>query len=317
MSHGLEFVKGKAQMAYAGDVPWHGLGKKVADNLTAKQMMKAAGLAWNVAEVETFAMFNGAPVPTGMKALIRDIDGAVLTQVGKGWHPVQNEEAFEFFHDFVKLGHMTMETAGSLNGGKMVWAMAKIKDGFFDVFGGDRTEGYLLFSNPHEYGKTIDIRMSSVRTVCQNTLALSLGTKSSNFVKINHRKKFNADEVKETMGIATDKLNRFKEMALFLGSKRTTKETLTEYFGDIFGESKKKEGRLTRNGELAMEVIDTQPGTQFAEGSWWQAFNAVTYMTNHLMGRSNDTRMQSVWYGQSQKMNAEALERALEMAEKA
>jgi hypothetical protein len=29
MAHMIEIVNGKAQMAYAGDVPWHGLGTKV------------------------------------------------------------------------------------------------------------------------------------------------------------------------------------------------------------------------------------------------------------------------------------------------
>ena len=29
MAHELEIVNGQAQMAYVGDVPWHGLGTKV------------------------------------------------------------------------------------------------------------------------------------------------------------------------------------------------------------------------------------------------------------------------------------------------
>ena len=29
MAHELEIVNGNAQMAYVGDVPWHGLGTKV------------------------------------------------------------------------------------------------------------------------------------------------------------------------------------------------------------------------------------------------------------------------------------------------
>ena len=37
-------------MAYAGEVPWHGLGTKVEDNLTPAEMMKAAGLDWTVSK---------------------------------------------------------------------------------------------------------------------------------------------------------------------------------------------------------------------------------------------------------------------------
>lgn len=317
MAHQLEIVNGKASMAWAGEKPWHGLGVEVGHDLSAREMMVAAGADWRVNEVETFALVNGEAIPTGMKALLRETDNKVLTQVGKNWHPVQNEEAFDFFKEFVDEGHMTMNTAGVLNDGKNVWAMARIKDSFFNVFGGDVTEGFLLFSNPHEYGKTIDIRFCAERVVCANTLAIALNGGSKNFVKVNHRRKFDAEQVKETMGIAGTKMDRYREMAEFLGSKRTTEETLYEYFGELMGKSERKEGRLTRNGEIAMELIETQPGAEFAKGSWWQAFNTVTYMTNHVLGRSADTRLQSTWYGANQKLNADALELALEMAEKA
>ena len=55
MSHELEMIDGKAQMAYAGDVPWHGLGVKVSNDLTPQQMLEAAGLDWTVDPVELFA----------------------------------------------------------------------------------------------------------------------------------------------------------------------------------------------------------------------------------------------------------------------
>ena len=48
MAHEIEFVNGEAQMAYAGDVPWHGLGKRVSPDLTPEQMLEEAGLNWSV-----------------------------------------------------------------------------------------------------------------------------------------------------------------------------------------------------------------------------------------------------------------------------
>jgi phage/plasmid-like protein (TIGR03299 family) len=319
-------INGKASMAWAGTVPWHGLGVKVADNLTAHEMMIAAQLDWKVEEIDTYAIVKRTDadgkrrevrVPTGMKALVRDSDDKVLTQVGKNWHPVQNEDAFDFFKQFIDAGEMEMNTAGSLNDGKMIFALAKVKDSFFNVFKGDVTEGYLLFSNPHEYGKSIDIRFTPVRVVCQNTISLALSGKSSNSLKVNHRRAFDAETVKETMGIASMKMDKYKEMAEFLGSKRTTKDTIKEYFGDLLGKSAVDKNKLSRTGEQAMELIETQPGANFAEGTWWQAFNTVTYMTNHILGRSNDTRMQSTWYGANQKLNADAMNLALEMADDA
>ena len=35
-------------MAYAGSVPWHGLGFPVSDDLSSKEMMIAAGCNWSV-----------------------------------------------------------------------------------------------------------------------------------------------------------------------------------------------------------------------------------------------------------------------------
>ena len=35
-------------MAYAGELPWHGLGVKVIDDLTPEQIMKKAGVDWEV-----------------------------------------------------------------------------------------------------------------------------------------------------------------------------------------------------------------------------------------------------------------------------
>jgi len=75
-------------MAYAGEVPWHGLGKKVLNDLTPEQMMKEAGVDWHVEELETFGEFNGDKIPTGKKALVRETEGRVLTEVGANWHVV-------------------------------------------------------------------------------------------------------------------------------------------------------------------------------------------------------------------------------------
>ena len=49
-------------------------------------------------------------------------------------------------------GDMEMHTAGSLQDGQIVWALAKVKDSF-ELFKGDTVESYLLFSNPHKYGE--------------------------------------------------------------------------------------------------------------------------------------------------------------------
>jgi len=311
-------------MAYAGQVPWHGLGVPVSNDLTPAQMQEKAGLDWKVREVESFIEFDGKRMPTGLKSLVRETDGRILTNVGENWNPVQNETAFEFFSEFVMAGDMEMHTAGSLKDGQMVWALAKVKSDF-ELFGGDRVESYLLFSNPHQYGKSIDVRFTPIRVVCNNTLTLSLDQKAEKSVRIGHRVEFDPSSVKEALGIAAEKLNTYKDMAEFLGKKRFTTDSYIEYLNAVFPRTadKKVQGKslsldtLSRNAKLAHDSLESQPGAEFAEGSWWQAFNSVTFITDHVQGRNSDNRLYSSWFGGNQVRKRDALKTAIEFAEAA
>ena len=309
-------------MAYAGEVPWHGLGVPVSNDLTPAQMMKKAGLDWTVEQIDSYVTVGDKKIPTGMKALVRSSDNKVLTNIGQVWNPVQNEDAFNFFSEYVLKGDMEMHTAGSLKGGQLVWALAKVKESF-DLFGGDTVESYLLFSNPHKYGFSIDVRFTPIRVVCNNTLSLSLEAKAERSVKVGHRTEFNADEVKKALGIASAKLSQYKEMAEFLGSKRYNIDNLIEYYNTVFPRTADKRVQnqelsvetLSKNAKAAFDAIELQPGAKYAEGSWWQAFNSVTYVTDHLQGRNPDNRLYSSWFGGNQIRKRDALKTALEFAE--
>jgi phage/plasmid-like protein (TIGR03299 family) len=306
-------------MAFAGEVPWHGLGVKVPADLSPAQMLRKADLDWSVRKVPAFADVNGKKVAVGHSALVRDSDSKILDVVSDDWNILQNTEAFEFFHDFVAAGDMEMHTAGSLREGQIVWALAKVNDSF-ELFKGDKVDSYLLFTNPHRYGWSIDVRFTPIRVVCNNTLTLSLNSASKAMVKISHRRQFDADTVKETLGIAKEKLAKYKEMAAFLGSKRYTDLSVTDYFKSIFpvlGISELKRKEVSKGASTALKVLDTQPGASYAEGTWWQAFNAVTYMLDHLQGRSVDTRLTSAWFGQGKLIKNKALAKAVEFAEAA
>jgi len=316
MAHNVE------TMAYAGEVPWHGLGVPVSNDLTPNQMMKKAGLDWTVEQIDSYVTVGDKKIPTGMKALVRSSDNKVLTNIGQVWNPVQNEDAFNFFSEYVLKGDMEMHTAGSLKGGQLVWALAKVKESF-DLFGGDTVESYLLFSNPHKYGFSIDVRFTPIRVVCNNTLSLSLEAKAERSVKVGHRTEFNADEVKKALGIASAKLSQYKEMAEFLGSKRYNIDNLIEYYNTVFPRTADKRVQnqelsaetLSKNAKAAFDAIELQPGAKYAEGSWWQAFNSVTYVTDHLQGRNPDNRLYSSWFGGNQIRKRDALKTALEFAE--
>ena len=323
MAHNVE------TMAWANDIPWHGLGVEVESNLTPLQMLEAADLNWTVSKRPSYTI--ATPDWTEDVELIqaedtyhivRDSDNTILSHCGKNYVPFQNERVFEFFKRFTEAGQMTMETAGSLRNGKEIWGLAKISDDF-ELVGGDEIKGYLLINQPHVAGKSMTLKLTPIRVVCNNTLTLSLGDKNANSVKVGHRVQFNPEQVKTALGIASEKLNTYKEMAEFLGSKRFTADSLIEYYNTVFPRTadKKVQGKglsidtLSRNARLAYDAIDFQPGAGFAQGSWWQAFNSVTFVTDHVQGRNNDNRLYSSWYGQNQLRKKDAMKTALKFAE--
>jgi len=324
MSHNVE------TMAYAGEVPWHGLGKSVHWDLTPDQMLHEAELDWQVYK----SVLRG-DVPTGQidpftkqmimqtresdkSFLIRDSDWRVLGDVTNDWEPLQNHEAAQFFDEFIRAGDMQMHTAGSLQDGKIVWFLAKVNESF-TVFGKDQVDSYLLFTNHHKYGFATDVRFTPIRVVCNNTLSMAMANKGEMQVSVSHRRKFDAEKVKETMGIAHTKLEYYKEAAEFLGSKRYTKLTVEDFFDGVFPSMSKdnKDKQLSRTTSDMLTLLEngSQPGNEFGEGTWWQAFNTVTFMTDHVIGRSRDTRLTSAWYGLNRNRKMKALESALAFAE--
>ena len=58
MAHNIE------TMAYAGEVPWHGLGVQVGSDLTPEEMLKQANLDWSVSKRNIFT-YNSADSEIG------------------------------------------------------------------------------------------------------------------------------------------------------------------------------------------------------------------------------------------------------------
>lgn len=312
-------------IAWVSTKPWHGLGVEVGADLSAEEMMEVAGVNWEVEKYPLCAVGSedGMISVPGKAALVRKSDNKVLDVVGDDWNICQNSEAFQFFHDFVKAGDMTMETAGSLRGGKYVWALARVKKEF-TLFNSDTILPYLLFTNPHMYGTSIDVRFTAVRVVCNNTLTSALQSNGKAF-KTNHSVKFNPDIAKAYVGLAASKLDNYHELAKFLASKPYTDETANEYFNKLYPviKTEKKDGeeskRVVKSESLGVKncklALTKQPGAEYGAGSWWQIFNAVTYYTDHIQGHDDDRRLTNIWYGANKDKKIKALNLAKEFAE--
>ena len=307
---------------------WEGLAANVT-GLDAKAIMAETGLDWTVSKVPTYVNLEGIKgkgatvidgksflnnrIPTGQSALVRESDGEIMDMISGAWNPVQNEDAFNLFCDIANKGGMSLERAGQFRDGRMVWAQARI-NAEVEVIKGDVIVSHLLLHNPHLYGKSFGMGYTETRVICENTLAQAL--KGSTVAKFGHRKAFDVHQVTTVVMQIRDHLMQYKEAGQFLASKRINEEKLDAFINKLFpitGKNEREE-TMSRPGRIVKSVMDTQPGAHFGEGSFWQAFNAVTFFVDHLQGHNNDNRLNNAWFGTGATKKNEAFSLALEMA---
>ena len=157
-------------MMYVREKPWHNLGVMCEEAPNSAEALRIAGLDWTVESKPVFTG-DGMEIP-GYKLNQRSSDGKPLGIVSNKYRIVQNVDAFEFTDELVG-GDVRYETAGSLNGGKRIWLLAKMPD---TKVCGDAVEPYLCFSNDHSGNSGIKVCCVPIRVVCGNTLNLALSS---------------------------------------------------------------------------------------------------------------------------------------------
>lgn len=336
-------------MAYAGEVPWHGLGTQVDSNMSPEQMLVAAGLDWTVSKrpayfaAEKFVPNLYAPeLNTNMVLVednffvVRDSDNKVLSHAGTGYNPFQNRDVMSFFKKFTEAGDMFMETAGSLKEGQEIWGLAKLKDGF-QLAGGDEVKGYLLLNNSHRVGKAMTVMFTPIRVVCNNTLTLALNDSGANKFRILHLQMFDQEimqAAEEALGLSSTRMAQFKEQSEFLASKRAQTLDVDNFIAELFQKDTLLErGKASNQNELpplrdefkrtalaVSEAYEVSPGSTLAsaKGTWWGALNAVTYVVDHPRRSSSEgSSLYSAWFGNGANVKRRAMEKALEYAQAA
>lgn len=319
MSHEVE------TMAYTNQVPWHGLGFSRPEGFKdVKQLIKDAKLDW---KVERRPIYTTNPDHAerinnieGFAALVRDKDNAVFDIVGSRYQPIQNEEAFEFFTEFVEAGKAKMETAGSLRGGKYVWGLANLGTEFRLKGKDDVVKGYLLVGCPHEQGKSLIIKFTSVRVVCNNTLTLALRNKG-NEVRISHRAAFDnatMNRAKETLGIAREQMGDLETNAQKLLKLKVNRNDAIRVLASVFApDADMKEiladfDKATPRLKSLMDVYEKAPGAE--PGNGWGVLAATTYYADHVASRTADKRLANAWLGRTANQKEAVLDKLLDMA---
>jgi phage/plasmid-like protein (TIGR03299 family) len=179
------------EMFYYGATPWHGLGTKLDKPATLKEAMSAGGLDWTVSmQPMVLAGEHQSAVPQRL-AIVRDNvlpgqPGRVLGAVHPNFKVLQNRDGAALFDSMFGKGEAVYHTGGYLKKGEVVWLMAKLPKGIV-LHGKDKLDTYLLFSNSHDGTLPIDIRLTTVRVVCNNTLTIALRKKDqAHFFRRGH-----------------------------------------------------------------------------------------------------------------------------------
>lgn len=310
-------------MAYLGETPWHGLGNKLTEAVGVDEMTKAAGLDWAVAQHPMFIEVDGKRVAVPNKvAVTREDNHDILSVSSKQWKPFQNRDLMEFFREYVEAGAATLETAGSLKEGKLIWALANINKGF-TLNGRDQVNGYLLLSNSHEPGSSIRVMTTMVRVVCQNTLTLAHG-EGNDMYRQSHVKDFDLASAKATVEFAREGVELHKMEAEALMSLKMsaydTVRTLATHFQPEMSKTEQDINILLANPEAQSPVFsEVLHSVVMAPGAMpenaWGVLNGVTHYADHVAGRSSSSRLLNSTFGRLAKVKTDVRRDLLEMAD--
>lgn len=166
-------------------LPWHGLGTVIdKEAITAAEALKLASLDWDVAQE---GIFDADMVEIPTHQINRRTDtGEILGVVSKTWEPLQNNVLLEVAESLTQVKGVdyqpVIETAGSLMGGKLVWALCRIGE---REFADSTHKTYLLMSNGHDGKRSLRGTLTDVRVVCNNTLGFAESKGSTLYC--NHR----------------------------------------------------------------------------------------------------------------------------------
>ncbi len=318
-------------MAYVGQVPWHGLGKRVERIVHADEMMRSAGLDWDVQKrpargAKLIKKFKDGRELYSRYEIVRmpkpdtDEQEVVFGIVTNRYEPLQNCEAFEFFDPIVDREAAFFETAGALGEGERVWIMAKMPE-TIRVIRGDECQKYLLLSNTHTGQGSVIVKFTAIRVVCQNTLMLALEDGQKAF-RVRHSK-ITTDRLREIGKlIAAANVVYAKAAELFqqLAKMELEKEILETYLEAVFpkSESQKKRGEVPPRWNYISRLLDEVPDLQMAgvRGTLWAAYNAIIRFEDYreVEGETVDSRLDRVWFGGGAEVKLKALQAAAGLA---
>lgn len=352
MSHEITTID---RVGLRGQQAWHGLGVVIDDDLTAVEAGERFGMFWGIDgwRLEAISPDGERMAVDTHVANVRtaDADGNsirhLLGVVGADYKVCQNRELAEFTDALAQTGRVTIESCGSLRGGKRVWFLAR--GDAFEIGGtGDKVWPYLLVSNGHDGTQAIRVTPTTIRVVCSNTLHMVIpreeGLRAETAaICIRHSGQI-ADklvEAKHAMAHYQAVLGRNRELFEAMHARKIEREQALQLFAGVYAanweaptwdELNSADAKVRRTASLRKGRMDDatkafldrwaqEKAAVGLDDSIWSAFNALSGFLQHdkkARGKDDanrvERRRESNLFGLNAARTHEALAAALAIA---
>ena len=342
MAHQLE------QMAYVGDTPWHGLGNQLTQNQPIEVWAKQAGMDWRIESSNVSYMAKNERGQSiimpyeEQRVLYRSDTHAPLSVVSQRYQEVQPMEILEFYRDLTEQSGFELETAGVLKGGKKFWALALTVQSTA-LKGKDVSNGYILLATACDGTLATTAQFTNIRVVCNNTLAIALRGQSSSagVVKVPHSTKFDADKVKQQLGISVRAWDEHMYEMKQLSQRKVTQGEAAAFFDAVFNNTSMSvadqeeniiqfyrniatptpaKEKSEPNGRAMTKVMNMFNGQgrgaelSSAKDTAYGLLCSITEFADHeRRAMSTDHRLDSAWFGAGAALKQRGLEQALRL----
>lgn len=303
-------------IAYTNAAPWHGLGNRLTEKQPIEVWAQQAGMDWKIRSSPVY--FHSQETTSVLypdhQVLFRSDTEQALSVVSSRYQVVQPREILEFYRDLTEAGGFELETAGVLKGGRKVWALAKTNQSAA-IKRTDVVNGYLLLATACDGTLATTAQFTSVRVVCNNTLAVAL-TNGTGAIKVPHSTTFNAETVKKQLDISVSSWDRFIYRMKTLSERKVTNQEAESFIRRLFNEIASTPN--TVNGRAMKKVMELYNGggrgaeLSSAKGTVFGLLNAVTEFVDHeRRARSQDHRLDSAWFGAGAILKQKSLGQAM------
>ncbi|MBR7771849.1 DUF932 domain-containing protein [Acinetobacter nosocomialis] len=339
MAHQIE------QIAYVGETPWHGLGNQLSPNQPLEVWAQQAGMDWRIESSNVSYMAQNERGQSiimpfeEQRVLYRSDTHAPLSVVSQRYQEAQPKEILEFYRDLTEQSGFELETAGVLKGGKKFWALARTGQSTA-LKAKDVSNGYILLATACDGTLATTAQFTSIRVVCNNTLAIALRGQSSSagVVKVPHSTKFDAEKVKQQLGISVRAWDEHMYEMKQLTQRKVSQQEAKAYFDAVFNNStmsisdpeeniiqfyrnvaqQTQEKKPEPNGRAMNKALDMFNGQgrgadlSSAKDTAYGLLCSITEFVDHeRRAMSTDHRLDSAWFGAGAGLKQRGLEQAL------